>query len=73
MKQFKAYLHVKSGAKPVFHRLGAVPYAIKGAIENELETLQGKVEHSEWAAPIVPILKGDVIIRTHMWSSKCKL
>ena len=29
MKKFKAHLHVKSGAKPVFHRPRTVPYAIK--------------------------------------------
>ena len=43
-------------------------YAIKGAIQKELERLEKegiikKVEHSEWAAPIVPIPKVDGQIR----------
>ena len=64
MKAFQAHLRVRSGAKPVFHRPRAVPYAIKEVIEKELDRLERegiieKVEHSEWAAPIVPIPKGD--------------
>ena len=67
MKKFKAHLHVKSGAKPVFHRPRTVPYAIRDVIEKELERLEKeciiKVELSEWAAPIVPVQKGDGQIR----------
>ena len=64
MKKLKAHLHVKSGAKPVFHRSRAVPYAIRDVIEKELERLEKegiieKVELSEWATPIVPVQKGD--------------
>ena len=63
MKKFKAHLHVKSDAKPVFHRPRAVPYAIRDVIEKELERLEKegiveRVKHSEWAAPIVPVPKG---------------
>ena len=64
MKQFKARLHVKSDAKPVFRRPRAVPYAVRDVIEKELQRLEEegiveKVERSEWAAPIVPVPKGD--------------
>ena len=68
MKKFKAYLRVKSEAKLVFHRPRAVPYVIKEIIEKELDRLEKegiieKVEHSDWAAPIVPVPKGDGQIR----------
>ena len=42
-----------------------VPYALKEAIEKDLERL-GVVEpirHSEWAAPIVPVPKADGSVR----------
>ena len=68
MKKFKAHLRVKNEAKPVFHRPRAVPYAIKEIIEKELDRLEKegiieKVDCSEWAAPIVPVPKGDGQIR----------
>ena len=68
MKKFKVHLHVKSDAKPVFHRLRAVPYTIRDVIQKELERLEKegiteKVELSEWAAPIVSVQKGDGQIR----------
>ena len=70
MKKCKAHLRVKSEAKPVFHRAQSVPYAIKEAIEKEIERLEEdgiieKVEHSEWAALIVPVPKGDGICRDY--------
>ena len=67
-------LQVKSDAKPVFHRPRSVPYAIKEPIEKELERLEWvgiieKVEHSEWAAPIVHVPKGEGQIRV-CWDYK---
>ena len=46
----------------------SVPFAIKQAIEEELKRLEAagiieKVPHSKWAAPIVPVPKGDGKIR----------
>lgn len=64
IQHFQAHLKVKEGAKPVFHQPRPVPFAIKGAIEKELDRLEEegiveKVSRSEWATPIVPVPKGD--------------
>lgn len=45
-----------------------VPYAIRGAIEWDLERLESlgvleKVAFSDWAAPIVPVPKADGTLR----------
>ena len=64
----KAKLHVKPGAKPRFHRPRSIPYALKSRVEQALENLVSKgvleaVQLSEWAAPIVPVVKRDGSIR----------
>lgn len=45
-----------------------MPFSIKEAIENELDRVEAlgaieKVDHSEWASPIVPVPKGDGKVR----------
>ena len=62
VSQFQATLHVKDGARPRFFKPRPVPFAIKAAIEKELNEFESsgvitKVAHSEWAAPIVPVPK----------------
>lgn len=64
MKHFQAKLQVRPGTTPVFHRPRPVPFAVKDAIEREMKRLEEagiveKVLHSEWAAPVVVIPKGD--------------
>ena len=68
MKDVKAKLYIKPGATPKFFKPRSVPNALKGAIEMELDRLEGmgvieKVRYSEWAAPIVPVVKADKSIR----------
>ena len=68
IKDVKVKLHVEPGAVPKFCRARTPPYAMRAGIEDELNRLQREniitpVEHSEWATPIVPILKKDKSVR----------
>ena len=63
-----AKLYVNTEAAPKFFRARPVPYRLKNKIEVELRRLQDlgiitPVQHSEWAAPIVPIMKRDSSMR----------
>ena len=64
LQGFEAKIHVDPGATPRFCRARTVPYAMRGLVEEELSRLvtEGTLEpvaSSEWAAPIVAVLKGD--------------
>ncbi|XP_025999364.1 uncharacterized protein K02A2.6-like [Astatotilapia calliptera] len=64
LKGFAAKIHVAKDAKPCFYKPRSVPFAMKKKVEQELERLLEEkiiqpVKFSEWAAPIVPILKPD--------------
>ena len=68
LRHFKANLCLKEGGRPRFCRPHTVPFAIKGKVGSELDRLEEtgvlrKVEHSEWAAPIVPVPKKDGSLR----------
>ena len=68
MKTIKAKLKLKENATPMFHRPRTVPFALKEAVEQELNRLEEKgilqkVDHSDWAAPIVPIPKKNGKVR----------
>ena len=64
----KVQLHPKQDAKPHYHKPRPVPYSLRQKVEIELQRLQdcGVIEpvpFSEWAAPIVPVLKRDNTVR----------
>lgn len=62
LKGFQAVIHVDPDAKPKFFKPRSVPYAIRHLVEKELDRLlESKIIEpvtlSDWAAPIVPLLK----------------
>ena len=64
IKDYTATLKVKEPALPKFYRPRPVPFAVREAVGSELDRLEKlgileKVEHSQWAAPIVPVPKSN--------------
>ena len=64
LKDFKAKIHIDPNAKPRFCKARSVPYALRTKVEEELDRLVADgvleaVQFSDWAAPIVPVLKSD--------------
>lgn len=62
LKNVEAKLHIDANAVPRCCKPRVVPYAIRDKVEKELARLEKEgtitpVEFSEWAAPIVPVLK----------------
>ena len=67
LKGFKAKIYV-SDHKPIFCKARPVPYAIRPQVEVELDRLTRMkiiepIPFSDWAAPIVPVMKPDRSIR----------
>ena len=63
-----AKLHVSPGAQPRFYRPRSIPYALRSRVDQALEKLVSDgilaaVQFSEWAAPIVPVVKRHGSIR----------
>lgn len=55
-------IHLKEGATPKFLKARSVPFAIKERVEKEIDRLESEgvlrpTSYSEWATPVVPIIK----------------
>ena len=60
----KARIYMDATAKPRFCAARSVPFAFREKVQEELNRLEWNgiiqaVQHSDWAAPIVPVLKRD--------------
>lgn len=64
LKGFQATIHVPDNVAPRFYRPRSVPYAMKPKVDAEIDRLLKEniitpIKYSDWAAPIVPLLKPD--------------
>ncbi len=64
VKGYKAKILLDPDATPKYCKARSIPYFYREKVEKELDRLVGEgtlepVEHSEWASPIVPVLKPD--------------
>ena len=71
VKGTQAKLNFKEGTTLKFHKARNVPYALREPMEQELDNLVKKgvlekVEYSEWASRIVPVVKSDGSVRQEL-------
>ena len=64
VKDLKVKLHVKENSTPKFCKARSLPLALREKVTAELNRLQNSgiivpVQFSDWAAPVVPVLKKD--------------
>lgn len=64
LKGYEAKINVDPNATPRFHKARSVPYAMREKVEAELDRLVAEgtlvpVEYSDWATPIVAVVKSD--------------
>ena len=64
----KVAIHVNPNARPRFYKACPVPHAIQGKLKLELDRLEREkiirpIQFSNWAAPVVPVIKRDGTVR----------
>ena len=64
LRGYEAKIHVDPGAKPRFCKARTVPYTLREKVEQELDRLTKEgiiqpIQFTDWAAPIVPVMKKD--------------
>ena len=64
LKGYEAKINVDPNATPRFFKARSVPYAMREKVEAELDRLVAEgtlvpVEYSDWAIPIVAVVKSD--------------
>ena len=68
LKQTKVKFFLKEGTTPKFYKTHSVPLALQQRVTAELDRLQAEgilcpIKMSDWATPIVPVMKKDGTIR----------
>ena len=68
LAQIKAKIAIEENAPPKFHKARTLPYALRPKVELELKRLEdqgilSKVDWSDWATPIVPVVKKNGAMR----------
>lgn len=66
--KFKVSLQLKQDVKPVFFKARPIAFALRNRLDKELDRLVAlgilkPVDHSEYASPIVPVLKNNGSVR----------
>jgi len=64
LKDFKVHIFIGPAVPPKFCKAHSVPYAMRPLVEKQLdklvqESILTPVQHADWAAPIVPVMKAD--------------
>ena len=67
-KNIKAHIVLQPNAEPKFCKPRPIPYSIKEAVSKDLDRLETlgvleKIPHSDWAAPVVPVMKPSGAVR----------
>ncbi|XP_031570808.1 uncharacterized protein K02A2.6-like [Actinia tenebrosa] len=62
LKGVEAHIDIEEGATPQFCKARPLPFAMKKKVEDALQKLESqgvieKVVHSDWATPVVPVVK----------------